>query len=123
MNQTALPCFDELLLLASQHPEQLEQLRSLLTQEILDSTQDQGMRKRLEQLVFRIDAERCRHSNPMGLCIHFSSLMHDGLYHMQNELAKLVSTSTTQSIHQHRPIRTRHQGQVIQLSRYRRPEA
>lgn len=123
MNQTALPCFDDLLVLASQHPEQLEQLRSRLTQEILESTQDQDMRRRLEQLVFRINAERCRHTNPLGLCIHFSSLMHDGLYHMQHELEKLVSTNTACRIHHGRSVKTRHQGQVIQLSRYRRPDA
>lgn len=126
MNQTALPCFDDLLALASRHPEQLELLRTRLTQEILDSTNDQDMRQRLEQLVFRINAERCRHTHPMALCIRFSSLMHDGLYHMKHELEKLVAT-TNAAPRRHHPVptsaRSKHQGQVIQLASYRRPEA
>ncbi|SFW98543.1 DUF3135 domain-containing protein [Marinospirillum alkaliphilum] len=92
-----LPCFDELLTMAQQSPEQLEALRDQLTQEVLDATPDQGMRQRLEQLVFRINAERSRHRSPMALCLKFSGLMHEGLLSMRRELEKLSGSTAVEA--------------------------
>lgn len=97
MRQTSLPCFDDLMLLARQHPEQLESLREQLTQEVLESAPDVAMRSRLEQLVFRINAERQRQRSPMALCLKFSSLMHDRLLNMKTELQKLTLDTTPET--------------------------
>lgn len=125
---TRLPCFDELLTMARQSPEQLEALRDQLTQEVLDSTPDQGMRQRLEQLVFRINAERSRHHSPMALCLKFSSLMHDGLLSMRRELEKLSSPVEIKSLVDASPSKTarrqvgwpaNHTHKVVYLKDYR----
>jgi|GEM_PF-1009275 len=90
MNASALPNFDRLLDLAQNSPEELEKLRQELTYQILDSTPDQRMRLRLEQLVFRIDAERRRGRTPLSLCLHYSTLMHDQLLTLHHELHRLL---------------------------------
>lgn len=122
MRQTSLPCFDDLMQLARQHPEQLETLREQLTLEVLDNTPDHDMRCRLEQLVFRINAERLRHRSPMALCLKFSSLMHDKLLSMRNEMQKL-SVGVYTEIHES-PSDAAEQSQaktskVIYLNQYR----
>jgi hypothetical protein len=120
MCQTSLPCFDDLMLLAQQHPDQLESLREQLTREVLDSAPDAGMRSRLEQLVFRINAERQRHRSPMALCLKFSSLMHDKLLNMRSELQKLTTDAET---HTPQPPATKQSrvgsSKVIYLDQYR----
>jgi hypothetical protein len=61
-----------------------------MTNQILDSTPDQGVRLRLEQLAFRIDAERRRGRPPLSLCLHYSNLMHHQLEALNQELHKLL---------------------------------
>lgn len=120
MRQTSLPCFDDLMQLARQHPEQLESLREQLTQEVLDSTPDRDMRSRLEQLVFRINAERRRHRSPMALCLKFSSLMHDKLLSMRSELQKLTTDTETHNAQLYTTKRdTVSSSKVIYLDHYR----
>ncbi|SFC12149.1 Protein of unknown function [Marinospirillum celere] len=96
MRPSALPCFDELLELARNSPEDLEALRRKMTSEILNSTLDNDMRQRLEQLAFRIDAERRSGRPPLALCIHYSSLMHSQLAHLSQELSKLFNNPCPQ---------------------------
>lgn len=97
MRPAALPCFDDLLELAKNAPEDLEALRLSMTLDILNSTLDEGMRQRLEQLAFRIDAERRSGRPPLALCIHYSALMHEHLQHLNQELGKLFQADIHQT--------------------------
>ncbi len=73
-----LPSFDELMKLAQQDPEQLENLRQSCVDDIIDSAPDHFQR-RLRGLQFQIDMEREKASNPVSSCIRISQMMHEGL--------------------------------------------
>ncbi|WP_114418357.1 DUF3135 domain-containing protein [Marinospirillum perlucidum] len=119
MSQSSLPCFDQLLELAREAPDQLENLRLKMTREILDGVPDRQMRQRLQQLSFRIDAERRRGRPPLALCMHYSELMHRHLeklhQHLDFFLEPLPETDlpTTASI-------SRPSGKILQLADYRK---
>ncbi|WP_409522881.1 DUF3135 domain-containing protein [Nitrincola sp. MINF-07-Sa-05] len=90
MSRSDLPCFDELIKMNRQDPDKLEALRLRLTDELLrDKPPEQ--RRSLEQLAFRIEAERKRCQHPMGLCIRFSNMMHERFWNMAGLLQRLQS--------------------------------
>lgn len=88
MSRSDLPCFDELMEMNRQNPEKLEALRQQLTNELLRGKSPE-QRRSLDQLVFRIEAERSRCKNPLGLCIRLSSMMHDRFWKMAGLLKRL----------------------------------
>lgn len=73
-----LPSFDDMLRLAQHHPEQLEQLRQQLIENLISSA-PQDYQRRLRGIQFQVDAERQIASNPMSSCIRISKMMHDCL--------------------------------------------
>jgi len=90
MSRSDLPCFDELMQMSRQDPDKLEALRLRLTDELLrDKPPEQ--RRSLEQLAFKIEAERTRCQSPMGLCIRFSNMMHERFWNMAGLLQRLQS--------------------------------
>lgn len=84
-----LPSFDVLMELAQNHPEELEQIRIQLSQEILDDASPR-LKQRLEGLNFRMEMERQRAKNPLQCCIRITALMHDSFDRMRMELTTLV---------------------------------
>ncbi|OPX54153.1 Protein of unknown function [Oceanospirillum multiglobuliferum] len=84
-----LPSFDVLMELAQNHPEELEQIRIQLSQEILDDATPR-LKQRLEGLNFRMNMERQRAKNPLQCCIRITALMHDSFDRMRTELTTLV---------------------------------
>lgn len=120
MNASALPDFDQLLDLAQNSPEELERLRREMTRQVLDSTTDQGMRQRLEQLVFRIDAERHRGRTPLSLCLHYSSLMQDHLLILNQELHRLLHPVKLTCQPKETCARVQQPDNIIRLSDYRK---
>ncbi|WP_404417751.1 DUF3135 domain-containing protein [Marinospirillum sp.] len=120
MSASALPSFDRLLDLARNSPEELERLRLEMTNQILDSTPDQGVRLRLEQLAFRIDAERRRGRTPLSLCLHYSNLMHRQLGVLNQELHKLLQPVVLPcQTGDNQPARP--SAKIIPFSRYQKP--
>ena len=84
-----LPSFDVLMELAQNNPEELEQIRIQLSQEILDDATPR-LKQRLEGLNFRMNMERQRAKNPLQCCIRITALMHDSFDRMRDELTTLV---------------------------------
>ncbi|UTW49865.1 DUF3135 domain-containing protein [Bacterioplanoides sp. SCSIO 12839] len=84
-----LPSFDDMLKLAQNNPEQLEQLRQQLVSNLISSA-PQAYQRRLRGLQFQIDAERQIASNPMSSCIRISKMMHDCLF----ELKQVIEPET-----------------------------
>lgn len=85
MNHRELPGFDVLRELAEQHPDQLEQLRRELTEELISSAPPHA-RRRLRGLQFEIEARRRLAPNPVAACIAVSGMMHEALQRLQRAL-------------------------------------
>ena len=84
----ALPSFDELKAMAAERPEELENLRKRMTDQILsDAPADR--RRRLEGIVFKIDAERRRSKNPLQACIRISQMMMDSVTDLRDAVNSL----------------------------------
>ncbi|MGB3621990.1 DUF3135 domain-containing protein [Ketobacter sp. MCCC 1A13808] len=72
----ALPDFDQLKEMAENNPEQLEQLRIQLCEQVIQDAPEKYRRK-LRGLQFRLDMERRKAKSPMAACIAISGMMHD----------------------------------------------
>jgi hypothetical protein len=85
--RTTLPPFDELKAMAAERPEELEDLRLKMTEEILNNAPE-GRRRRLQGLVFSIDMVRRRAKNPMQACIKLSQMMMDSTLELRDALSR-----------------------------------
>jgi len=83
-----LPSFDVLMDLAQNNPEQLENLRKSLTEEIIHDTHP-NLRHKLEGINFKVDMERQRCKTPLQSGIKIAALMHDSFDQMRDELDAL----------------------------------
>lgn len=93
----ALPSFDELKAMAAERPEELENLRKRMTDQILsDAPADR--RRRLEGIVFKIDAERRRSKNPLQACIRISQMMMDSVTDLRDAVNMLGVSPVVQPI-------------------------
>jgi len=84
---TQLPEFDELVKLAQQNPEKLEQIRQELIQSTIEDAPS-GLKDRLMGLQFTIDMEIRRSKNPLDSCLKLSSMMHDSFARLRTALGK-----------------------------------
>jgi len=82
---TTLPPFDELKAMAAERPEELEDLRIRMTEEILRKAPEHR-RRRLNGLVLSIDVVRRRAKNPMQACIKLSQMMMDSTLELREAL-------------------------------------
>lgn len=82
---TTLPPFEELKAMAAERPEELEDLRIRMTEEILRNAPEDRQR-RLKGLVFNIDMVRRRAKNPMQACIKLSQMMMDSTLELREAL-------------------------------------
>ncbi len=80
-----LPSFDELMKLAQQDPEKLEEMRQNWVEETIASAPE-IFQRRLKGLQFQIDMERQKSQNPMSSCIRISQMMHEGLANLREAL-------------------------------------
>ena len=87
-----LPEFDKLREMAQRDPEQLEQLRVQLCDQLIQDAPEQYRRK-LRGLQFRVDMERRRAKSPMAACIAISGMMHDSFDQMRQVLNEAVGNS------------------------------
>lgn len=84
-----LPEFDVLREMAQNNPEQLEQLRVEMCDQLIQEA-PAHVRRRLRGLQFQIDMERRRAKSSMAACIAISGMMHesfDRLRQVLNEAA------------------------------------
>lgn len=73
--KTELPDFDVLVNMARHDPNGLESLRVQLTQAVIDASDSDAKRRRLEGLQFQVDMERTRAGTPLAACIKISEMM------------------------------------------------
>ena len=83
-----LPSFDVLMDLAQNNPEQLENIRKSISEEIIQDASPR-IRHRLEGINFKVDMERQRSKTPLQSCIRVAALMHDSFTQMREELDTL----------------------------------
>ena len=86
--KSQLPEFDELMKLAQENPEQFEELRQQMCDELIQSAPSEH-RRRLRGLQFQIDMERRRAKTPMAACMKISSMMHDSFAELRDALNEL----------------------------------
>lgn len=91
--QLRLPSFDEMRLMALEQPQALENLRMLLIAELIQNA-PASRRRRLEGLVFVIEAERRKARNPMQACIRLSQMMFDSLVELNATLEMRLPASS-----------------------------
>ena len=88
-----LPEFEDLVKMAKEDPEGLENLRKECIDEIINSANDEDQRRRLRGLQFKIDMEREKAKNPMAACIKLSQMMHDSFAKLRDLLKELQESS------------------------------
>lgn len=96
--KTYLPSHDQLSAIAQSDPAQLEKLRKILIEEVIESAPEET-RRRLRGLQFQIDCCRKLHTNPMGACVEISRMMYESL----SKLNKLMNESTAADQNQSEP--------------------
>ncbi len=84
--QPSLPEFDVLVDMARNDPERLEALRQSMVQNVIDSSADEGMRRRLAGVQFRVDAVRRRSASPLAACIRISEMMCQSLAELHRSM-------------------------------------
>lgn len=82
-NHRDLPDFDTLLAMYREDPDSLEEIRSELTERLLDRVPDET-RRRLEGLQFRINMELRRARTPQARCLKLSTMMHDSIVELNH---------------------------------------
>lgn len=102
--KTTLPDFDTLREMAKNEPEELERLRVALCHRVIDDAPAHAKR-RLEGLMFQINAKRDLAKTPLQACEDISSMMHESLQKMQamlKDLRSMQSESIALSSKKHR---------------------
>ncbi len=84
--------FEELLRLAQNDPDKLEQLRIQWCEQIIHDA-PREYRRKLRGLQFRIDMERRKAKSPMAACISLSGMMHDSFDHLRYALNDATDTT------------------------------
>ena len=80
-----LPDFERLRYLAEEKPEELERLRMLYSQHLIDRAPEK-LRRKLQGLLFKIDMETRRSKNSIDSCIKISRMMMDSFSELQDAL-------------------------------------
>lgn len=80
-----MPPFEDLVHMANNNPEALEELRHALIEDTIAQAPEHYHR-RLRGLQFQIDMERRKASNPMSACVRISQMMHDHLLKLKDAL-------------------------------------
>ncbi len=80
-----LPDFDTLVTLHKEQPEELERIRTELTDAILEKTTGEN-RRRLQGLQFRINMELRRARTPEARFVKISSMMHEAFAELNHVL-------------------------------------
>lgn len=90
-----LPEFDELMKLAKEDPEALEQIRRDAVEDLISNAPEKHQR-RLRGLQFQVDMEREKAKNPMDSCVRISKLMHESFSKLRDTLNEAQQTHVAQ---------------------------
>ncbi len=83
-----LPEIDELIKMASNDPEGLENMRKQLCEQLIQGAPEK-FRKRLNGLQFQVDMARRKSNNPMHCCLKISEMMLDSYQDLQGIISQL----------------------------------
>lgn len=83
--EVRLPCFDTLVKIGKDNPEQLIHLRDTLIQQLIDNAPSHR-HHRLQGLQFRIDRERESASSALSPCLTLSEMMQESLQKLREIL-------------------------------------
>ena len=87
------PSFDQLVKMAKEQPDALEQLRQQEVERIIHEAPPE-CRQRLRGLQFQIDAQRQLHKgSPMGACMKISQMMHESFAELRGWLNEVTGTN------------------------------
>ena len=89
-----LPNFDILKKIAETNPQELEDLRYKLSNEIINSA-PKRLHKRLRGLQFQIDTKRKLSKTALSSCIQISAMMHNSLEELREALAILPKANSS----------------------------
>jgi len=92
-----LPSFDEMVKLAQENPEQLEEIRAQMCEAIIQSAPEKLHRK-LRGLQFKIDMERRRAKSPLASCVRISQMMHDSFSQLRTALNELNTQQPVENL-------------------------
>ena len=92
-----LPEFEEMMRLAKEDPEKLEELRSNYINEIIEAA-PKHQQNRLKGLQFQIDMERRKAKTPLAACIKISEMMHESFMELRDALNDLQKLNKGQTI-------------------------
>lgn len=84
-----LPSFDELVKVAAENPEKLDEIRKLATESLIESAPAR-CRRRLRGIQFQVDMELRRSQSPLDGCIRISNLMNDSLWQLNSTLNETI---------------------------------
>jgi uncharacterized protein DUF3135 len=70
--------FDKMARLAKEDPDEYENMREKMIQEVIDNTSPE-VRRRMEGLQWQIDQIRSTSANPMSSCLKISQMMWDNV--------------------------------------------
>jgi hypothetical protein len=90
-----LPSIDQLIELASKHPEELERVRQRHVDALIQSAPEH-IQRRLRGLLFQIDCKRqLHHNSPMGSCMAITRMMMDSLQSLNEALHGYAQQDTS----------------------------
>lgn len=107
--QTEWPDAEQLIALAKNNPDALEQFRQQQIEKLIASAPE-NLQRRLRGLQFQIDCKRRLHQSPMGACIELSKMMFDSVYQLNDVLQGLRGTEEPAT-------RPTHRAAVIPITR------
>lgn len=90
--RSTLPDFDTLVHLARTNPDELEQLRVRLCNDLIERAPE-ASRRRLRGIQFQIDMERRKAGNPMAACIRISQMMHESFENLRSTLNEVAGNA------------------------------
>lgn len=89
--------FDDWMALHARDPEAFEARRQAWVDQVIDSAPVEYQR-RLRGLMFQVDMERRRSSNPMDACLRISSLMWDKFGDLKSHLNAMANPQQSEQI-------------------------
>lgn len=112
--RSTLPDFDTLVHLAKTNPDELEQLRIRLCNDLIERAPE-ASRRRLRGIQFQIDMERRKADNPMAACIRISQMMHDSFERMRLTLNEAVGNAPSLSTPQAKFTTQSHSTKILKF--------
>jgi len=97
-----LPDFNYLKKLAEEDPEELDFLCHFYSRQLIDSAPEK-YQKRLNGILFQIEATRRRCKNPLHRCITISKMMMDSFENLQNALTDVIELDINEPVKEKPP--------------------